>query len=322
MEEGSFKKEEGEELQEMGRIESEEKKSKLFTLQCKNVHSELYGRVVKLVALTKENVAKVEAMIRTDSAYRKAFDENACPIRKRVGGFDLDNITLTRCFSYEYPENTNQTQFELKYGGSTAYWMRQIKEKCEDNPERRLSSIRYLIGGVVWAIDRENSTHLNAGVNGRRTLVRRIVNECETFENLKERLQRDDMGENGLLQQLARSINNERANLSFASKFCHYASYYFLEGNERDRYSIFDNVVGKVLPCYLEQLNEGRRFDRYNEAVRLRNNFVNNGGPNNPVDYKLYHEGIGALLSKDEKQGISRNGFDHLVWYFHKGRDL
>ena len=54
-----------------------------------------------LVKLTRDNVAIVEAMIRNDSAYIHSSDKNAKPVYSR-----------------------NNT---IKYGGSTAYWMTQLK---------------------------------------------------------------------------------------------------------------------------------------------------------------------------------------------------
>jgi len=323
MQEGLFKKEKSEEEQEqMSCIEDEEKISRLFALKRKKFFSKLYKREVELVLLTVENVARVEAMIRTDSAYRRMFDEKEVPICKRGGKFELKQIDRARDFSYKYNDETKGQVFQLKYGGSTAYWMKQIKEACKDDPRKSLSGIKYLVGGLVLAIDRENSTHLNAKGNGREVLVDRIVGDCRTFEGLIKRLKTDDLGKNSLLQLLAEPVNKARANLSFASKFCHYASYYLLDGEDRDRYSIFDSFVGRVVPCYLERLEEEKANGSCWNQIITKDMFVNNKGKKKKIDYPLYHKAIADLLTMDEEEAISRNGFDHLVWYFHKGRDL
>lgn len=35
--------------------------------------------------------------------------------------------------------------------------------------------------------------------------------------------------------------------------------------------------------------------------------------------YSSYHKCIGDII-KESKESISRNGFDHLIWYYFKGR--
>ena len=63
----------------------------------------------KLVKLTTDNVAIVEAMIRNDSAYIKSTDISAGP------KFDRKN--------------------QLVYGGSSAYWMTMLKSVLIKNKE-------------------------------------------------------------------------------------------------------------------------------------------------------------------------------------------
>lgn len=56
---------------------------------------------MQIVKLTTDNIARVEAMIMTDSSYAKSGDINACPTYKNNGIED--------------------------YSGSTAYWMTELK---------------------------------------------------------------------------------------------------------------------------------------------------------------------------------------------------
>lgn len=89
-------------------------------------------------------------------------------------------------------------------------------------------------------------------------------------------------------------------NTSFASKFCHYASFFLFENDElRDNYSIYDNVIASVFPYYMEMYG------------------VDNSEP--LTDYSVYRKVIDSIRGKT-KDKISRNGFDHLLWYYHKGR--
>ena len=90
-----------------------------------------------------------------------------------------------------------------------------------------------------------------------------------------------------------------RTNVSFASKFCHYACFYLFEGEaEQDNYSIFDYVLRKVLPKYISHY----RIKSWNLD-----------------DYSEYRKAVDDILRKANAR-ISRNGFDHLLWYYFKGR--
>src|SRR5574344_1321487 len=86
---------------------------------------------VKLAKLTEDNVAIVEAMIRNDSAYIKSSDVNASP--------------------------------RGKYGGSTAYWMAQLKNYLFTNKQNE-DTYKIIIENAVNAVDRENSTHITNSV--------------------------------------------------------------------------------------------------------------------------------------------------------------
>ena len=242
----------------------------------------------KLVELSPENVAKAEANIRNDSAYIKSSDENAAPNKK--------------------------------YGGSTAYWMMKLKSVLIDGKDVSPQTYREYLSETVVAIDRDNSTHLNCDGGGREEMTRRLLefpdkelNEITRRMRLVEALRNPRATKYSLIETLSeRTIakgenHNPRVNLSFASKFCHYACFYFFEGmEEQDNYSIYDSVVSKVLPLYCSHFNIPK--------LRCGNK-----------DYVLYQETIDAIIkasASDDKSGkpISRNGFDHLLWYYFKGR--
>jgi len=229
-----------------------------------------------LVEISPDNVAKVEAMIQNDSAYLKASDKSAGP-----NGY---------------------------YGGSTAYWMTQLKKLLVDEASVEENEFHAVFSGVVEAVDRENSTHLNADGVGREEILKRIMAVDRKW--LVECLKKPE--ETGLWQinyisepthPTGKSPNGNpykaRANISFASKFCHYACFYLFEGyEEQDNYSIFDNVLRRVLPKYISFYDlKNRKLD----------------------DYAEYRKAVDDILDHAEKR-ISRNGFDHLIWYYFKGR--
>ncbi|MBD5096100.1 MAG: hypothetical protein HDT40_03680 [Lachnospiraceae bacterium] len=231
-----------------------------------------------LVKLTTDNVAIVEAMIRNDSAYIHSSDVKALPIYN--------------------------TKNEVKYGGSSAYWMTKLKDDLINNEDIK-DLDREIIEGAVKAVDRENSTHLNAdkcgNKGGRIEIIDRICkfSKAEFIQCLKN----PDYEDMKLVREIARITSAEkraRINVSFASKFCHYACFYIFENTEyQDNYSICDNILKSVLPMYLEYFGIDEKFD-LNE-------------------YKQYRTAV-DMVRKASGIEISRNGFDHLLWYYHKGR--
>ena len=236
----------------------------------------------RIVELTPDNVARVEAMIQNDSAYIRAFDKEARPER--------------------YPRKQIK---EFKYGGSTAYWATQLKDilikgKSASNDNYSFDNV---IENLVISIDRENSTHLNAdGKNGRSEIHERIVN-CK--EQLIDWLENQNK-QYEIIDCICKKTSGEkgRENLSFASKFAHYAAFYLFEGTDfQDSFSIYDGILIKALPKYI------KAFSIQTEDYKK--------------DYKKYQNAIDNIISAAEKQygeRISRNGFDHLLWYYHKGR--
>ncbi len=230
-----------------------------------------------LAKLTRDNVAIVEAMICNDSAYIRSTDVNAAPIHNRRGG--------------------------VKYGGSSAYWMTLLKNVLLNHISDNNYSYEKIIEGAVESVDWENSTHLNADKCGREEITERICNfdQQEFIRCLKD----PDYQDMKLIREISRKTSAERrarSNLSFASKFCHYACFYIFEGTEyQDNYSIYDGILKAVLPLYL----------RYFE---IEQNY-------NLGDYKDYRLAVDSIRKASGIE-ISRNGFDHLLWYYHKGRIL
>lgn len=228
-----------------------------------------------LAKLTRNNVAIVEAMIRNDSAYIRSTDVGAAPVYNRKG--------------------------EMKNGGSSAYWMTLLKGVLLDNASDSSYTYEEIVKGAVESVDRENSTHLNADKCGRQEITERIC-RFDQKEFIKC-LRNPDYKDMALIREISRitsAENRARCNLSFASKFCHYACFYVLEGTEyQDNYSIYDRILKTVLPLYLGYYKIECNYDL--------------------GDYKDYRMAVDSIR---EASGIaiSRNGFDHLLWYYHKGR--
>lgn len=249
------------------RLELEEAKKKMI--------EEVSFQGKTLARLTRENVAIVEAMIRNDSAYIHSTDVDAEPSYNR--------------------------KKEVKYGGSSAYWMTQLKNALTGKDDSVVDSYERIIKGAVEAVDRENSTHLNADGCGREEIASRIIklDKVELLKCLKHP-DYEDMMLIRLISEKTFAKVKARRNISFASKFCHYACFYVYENTEyQDNYSIYDNILKTVLPWYLQYYKIEKKYDL--------------------SDYKEYREAV-DLIRRASGVEISRNGFDHLLWYYHKGR--
>ena len=245
------------------------------------ITTEICSNGIAIAQLTIDNVARAEAMFQTDSSYKKAGDKNAKPI------------------SY----SRKQTD-EFKYGGSTAYWMNQLKDVLIHNKPTSRDNYLFeeIIKYAVNAVDRENSTHLNSDGVGREEITKRIIGlKNELIELLKNPRDSDYKIVSEISRKTTRA-KKQRQNPSFASKFAHYASFYLFEGNEKqDNFSIYDGVLKDALPCYFSF------FDIKDYDLS--------------GDYYAYQNAIDELrmcAAKKYGETISRNGLDHLIWYYHK----
>ena len=148
---------------------------------------------------------------------------------------------------------------------------------------------------------KENSTHLNTDGGGRVEMVKRII-ACK--ETLLDDLRNRNFGLIKFLSDKTTPTPGKygRKNISFASKFCHYACFYIFKGEDaQDNFSIYDGVVAKALLEYLKKYEIGADIKKIKDK-----------------DYVEYSRAIDAVIEASGNE-ISRNGFDHLVWYYFKG---
>ncbi len=256
------------------------------------------GGNFRIPALTEKNARFIEAVVGLDSNYNRDTDVNAAP----DDGFDPFR---------------NASSSDGKYCGSPAYWFNQMEnggdfEKC-------------LLGAII-SIDRTNSTHLESAVNGRVAIKNIILGACKDIIHLKEELNKDFRLNPkkhliGLLscEMTAKKSGTTRSNLSFASKFCSYASLCLKTNFE---YSKYDNVVashlGDYIKLYLNDMLTKQTSYKYDSS---RKNKSCDGLQYTLDIYSNYYQLIGNiidLLKQDIK--IDRNEFDHIVWYGFKGR--
>ncbi len=193
---------------------------------------------------------------------------------------------------------------KLKQHGSVAYCVTRLKNALEKNCSDE--EYREIMFDVVASIDAANSTHLNSDGVGRDEIADRIagIDRKTLLDMLKNPEKRGyDLIE--IIREKTHAKDEKhraRLNYSFATKFCYNACFYIFEGMaEQDNFSIYDSVAQKAVLKYIKH---------YNLPFSQKD----------LLDYSKYHEVIGKIIEL-AGDAISRNGFDHLIWYFYKGRD-
>lgn len=239
--------------------------------------------------MTFDNVCRVEAMIHENRAYRRAQDPKSGPKGKDDHG-------------------------------SSAYWFDRLKAG-ENHADTGFCE------NLVFSLDSENSTHLSSrngdgGTNGRGIMTGRVLMLLQNMEGFCENLQRGDCS---LIQQLACPDDNYNGReLAFASKFCHYAAFWLFKGKkEADNYSIYDSIVSNALVDYARKYGvDGKEIERFEKQLRFYNSKSKKedwGKFRYDEFYAAYRSLIDATRKKASKRNggdeISRNGFDHLLWY-------
>jgi len=256
-----------------------------------------------LAALTEKNSNFIEAVVRLDSNYRKEAS-----ITEPESGFN----PITMC-------NASKG----KYHGSSPYWFSKMERANSDKDFKRA------VLGAVIAIDTTNSTHLLAAVGARKVMQERICKACQCQINmLKELLNKpfDPEDSEHLINQLLAPVPGVRKqkngsvtfryNISFASKFCSYASSYFHTHFEYPKYdSVVSDWLGKYLLAYTGEkpkgsfkMPSGKRTKEKKEKIESET-------------YQRYWNAISQILNRvnGNKNLLTYERFDHIVWYANKG---
>lgn len=184
-------------------------------------------------------------------------------------------------------------------------WLKELAHIL--NGKKSNHSYATVVNEAVASIDRTNSTHINADGVGRQELPVRILKLSK--ETLVEYLKNPKKENYKLIEILSAPTTPDpknpkmhaRRNYSFATKFCHYVAFHVFEGKkEQDNFSIYDSIVANNIDKYASYYGITMPKDiasNYASFIKLVDDIIMKSGNN-----------------------ISRNGFDHLLWYFHKAR--
>lgn len=261
--------------------------------QSKKYLLELVDENIKIPKLTIDNVAKVEAMIQTDS---------------------------------RYSNNSNEYR-----GNTSAKFFNNLKEIEKNMSEENLDKNKYKIASIIFklvsAIDRENSTHLNSNLknsNKKEGGCFKIANAILKIDKkiLLDHLQNPEASlsqPEGLFRKIEAKETGGRINTSFASKFCHYACFNLFNDKNRDNYSIYDAVIRRALPVYIKYYKNNEQLSEILKKIEKKK-FNLEKYKMLYLDYADFQKVIDAVI-KASGNVISRNGFDHLLWYYFKGKN-
>ena len=242
----------------------------------------------QVVALTKKNSDFIEAVVNLDSNYKK----------------ESQNIPPHKDFN---PETYDDNDKNL-YCGSMMYWFDKIK-KSEGKFETNIL-------GAIIAVDRSNSTHLQASENGRKVIREIICSKCKTVDELKNEMEKDLKDDSHLIKLMSVPIkangkDGNRSNLSFASKFCTTAARHLGCPNN---YSKYDGVVAKALPLYSKVYLDKQYKKSYFSTSDINKKY------SIYIEYAKVIEDIIVELKK-ENISLNKDEIDHIIWYTSKGNE-
>ncbi len=195
-------------------------------------------------------------------------------------------------------------RFNPRYGKTT----NEENDKCAMSLIKKLKTDERLykdgehIRNIIGRINSENSTRMSTNdMDDLRDIIVGIPKD-DLLKMLK-----NDNGEYELIDILARETKQDkRANFSFATKFCHYMCFYLFDEEKekkyQDNYSIYDNNVINTISDYRKNKEKIPRYDK--ESTK-----------ESPAQYyKNYQIIIDKILARKHDK-ISRNAFDHILWY-------
>lgn len=271
---------------------------------------------IKIASITRDNVILAEAVYqimygRYDLGIDKAQRKRICDIEKSF--LNDDELDEEKIKGLREQLNKIKDKNRREAPAPSSYWFREIKV-CKEKDSKHF---RFLLIGACHAVNRENSTHLKN--NDLKEIVNWIYNNINTPQelaaSLKDRKQGDKM-----ISDL-RKIDGISDNYSFITKFCHYASFNIFDDKHRDNYSIYDKILSDNIPYYYYHYVKKDEEISYDKIRKMRKCLQNNGNTKREKQcenrYNYYTKKIDEII-KASHTGISRNGFDHLLWIYHR----
>ena len=245
-----------------------------------------------LICLTTPNIQKIETMLRYNPDYPEFFDYNLL----KDNNYIKDAIEKTKI---EKQNNEKSKKDEFKY--PSFYYIKALEEYHNEK-----GIYPYYIKAILRKINSENSTR--ASKKDINKIASAIADDIK-YNNLIDYIKKPDKYDYNVIEYIC--MKGSKRYLSLATKFCHYMSFILFFGtNYADTYSIYDSVVNDNLNSYASHLKIESNYNsqelknlQKKEWKEIKNSYIK------------YQETINKIITK---ANISRNGFDHLVWYSNK----
>ncbi len=281
-----------------------------------------------IIALTTENVQKVETMLRYNPDYPQFIDLKNLNKETKFEGY-LDEKYKEELGKHLKDNNTKVEDLieiykkyndikNIKYEYSSVYYIKALKKYKTHEDNKYMYP--YLILLILRKINSENSTRVSLNDIGK--IACKIVDKYSDYDKLADALKEPSKNSEECNYELIKIFCEglQKRYLSLATKFCHYVSFVlFYDTDDKDDcdakyadlYSIYDEVVNSSLKKYTDKYNI--EFEK-KELTNLKD-------WDEILDYyRKYQEVIKKVIESYGKGSkiISRNGFDHLIWYSNK----
>ncbi len=259
-----------------------------------------------IIALTTKNVQKVETMLRYNPDYPQFIDLGNLKYKNEFENYLQQKYDKEQNFVKKYLINKGKYEDtkNIKYEYSSVYYIKALENHKE--------MYSYLILIILRKINSENSTRVSLEDIGQ--IAYKIVNKYSDYNKLVDALKEPSKSPKNCNYELIRIFCEglQKRYLSLATKFCHYVSFDLFYGtDDADLYSIYDEVVNNSLKKYTDKYNiefDKKELANLENWDEIRNYYCN------------YQEVIKRIIESYGKSTeiISRNGFDHLIWYSNK----
>lgn len=185
--------------------------------------------------------------------------------------------------------------------GSSAYWFAKWK-KNKTISEDNLSSL-------LKCLNKENRTRVS------KDGLEQIRDNILAVPDIKKALGDPEHKVVETIIKIPSTITSRsKIHFSFATKFCHYACMYLLDGEARDNFPIFDDIMRQNLGKYSEKWDKAkidgkpRRNATYKDLAKTEDGLVD--------FYGFYVKSIEEVA---QENGVSKTGVEQLIWYYHNG---
>jgi hypothetical protein len=209
---------------------------------------------------------------------------------------------------YSKSEDINNGYEEGKSYGTAAYWITQVSNILLNNQELSTNgkhNYEECLKNIINAVDRENGTHLNVQ-KGREGIFNRlkVIDKEVLLDNLKNPT-KNSKRKYEIIEKISEEVNGNK-NFSFATKFCHFMCFYLFKGQpEQDNFSIYDDALVRAIPKYYKKY-----CDKKLTISKIQEKNYN--------EYIGYIDEIRKCAKEKHHKEISRNAFDHILWFNHK----